>query len=122
MVVWIPLCLRLKPSLFLKSELRRLYDHESHRDGNCCGDVFLRERCGAVANGSSSWRAEQQPGIGPGWPDTCASFGRRVSISCDGGAERPGNGVHSKRHSAQRRAEIYARIEQTVYAQISRRT
>src|SRR6267143_7000235 len=102
---------RLKPSSFLKSELRRLYDHESHRDGNCCGDVFLRERCGAVANGCSSWRAEQQPGIGPSWPDAGAGFGRRVNINRGVGAERPGKWFGGKRHGVQRRAEFAGRLE-----------
>src|SRR5258708_7022880 len=109
MVAWIPLCLRLEPSSFLKSELRRLYDYESHRDGNCCGDVFLRERCGTAADGCTGWRTEQRPGISPSWPDAGAGFGRRVNINR--GAERPGKWFGGKRHGVQRRAEFACRLE-----------
>src|SRR5260370_10368227 len=108
MVVWIPLCLRLKPSSFLKSELRRLYDHESHRDGNCCGDVFLRVRCGAVANRGSRWLAGKQPAIGPGWPDTGASFVRSVSISGADCAERPAKQLGGNRNCVPARAVLTA--------------
>src|SRR5258706_6853335 len=83
------LMLELEPSSFPKSEFRRLYDHESRRVGNCCGDVFLPECGGTVADGCPGRGAEQQPDIGPSWPDAGAGFGRRVSINRAVGAERP---------------------------------
>src|SRR6267154_449960 len=111
MVPWIPLCLRLERSSFLTSELRRLYDHESHRDGNCCGDVFRPECGGTVADGCTGWRAEQQPDIGPCGPNAGAGIGQRVGINGGVGAERPGKWFAGKRHDVERRAEFAGRLE-----------
>src|SRR5467141_1753292 len=60
-----------KPSHSIDAVWRRNYDHESHRNGNCCGDVFLLERCGTGADGCSGRCAEQQPGIGASRPGEC---------------------------------------------------
>src|SRR5713226_8477699 len=112
MASWIPLCLRLEPSSFLKSELRRLYDHESHRDGNCCGDIFLHERFGAVADWCSGRCAEQQPDIGSSRPDAGASIGQRIGINRGVGAERPGEWFTGEWHGVQRGAEFANRFEE----------
>src|SRR5258708_11126651 len=121
MVPWIPLCLRLEPGSFLKSELRRLYDHESHRDGNCCGDVFRPECGGTIADGCTGWRAEQQPDIGPSWANASASIGQRISINRGVGAERPGKWFAGNRPGVPRRAEFAGRLEKMEAARCCKR-
>src|SRR5258708_36787658 len=111
MVLWIPLFLRLEPSSFLKSALRRFYNHESRRDGNCCGNVFLRERGGAVADGRSGWCAEQQRDIGASWPDDSARIGKRFGIDVGAGAERPGGWVIGEGTGVQRAVKVARRSE-----------
>src|SRR5260370_1632475 len=101
-----------KPSLSIDAVWRRNYDHESHRDGNCCRYVFLHERCGSSADGCSGGCAEQQPGISASRADAGAGIGQCIGIDRGVGAEPPSERFIGEWHDVQRRAEFASRFEE----------